>query len=251
MIDYERVQLSYQKQADDTYKVFMKCGWDSRIIAENIREEDLENFLKVDVKEFPPVPKTNILAVLFPTSRKKYYFMDSTGDNIRVGDEVVVIDNEGKESVVDVVEIHVQHKKKKPTAHIIRKHVVEEIPNHLDKVVKRRKNGTNSAISFNLLPEEKLRALGFTDHREGYWYFCRMLRDEISFSVSFPKSGKQDKLEINVLDENFLQPYDYQHMLMKHPDNLFAPKIQRDVEKWMAYLQDNGVLSGHEVGHYI
>jgi hypothetical protein len=54
-----------------------------------------------------------------------------------------------------------------------------------------------------------------------------------------------------VLDEDFGQPYDYQYMLKKNPN--FEPYliIKEQVEEYMKYLQDNGVLSGHEYGDYI
>ena len=72
---------------------------------------------------------------------------------------------------------------------------------------------------------------------------------EISFSVTIPKNG--DDIRIDVLDEDFCQPYDYQRILHDHPDHKAALIVQNEVEKWMDYLQEKGVLSGHIRGEYI
>lgn len=118
--------------------------------------------------------------------------------------------------------------------------------------------GVNKVIKTHILSEEKMREIGFTDHAKDRWYFCRILNFpkkeryrgfEISFSVTIPKDGSD--FSIDVLDEDFLQPYDYQYMLNNNPD--FEPALiaKEQVEEWMAYLQDNGVLSGHKYGEYI
>ena len=123
--------------------------------------------------------------------------------------------------------------------------------------------GVNKKIKANILSDEEMNKIGFTGkYYEGtiheqdcpYWYFCRMLklsnkRIEISFNVKIPKDGSD--ISINVLDEDFLQPYDYQFLLSKNPDNQVALNVQEQVERWMKYLQDNNVLTGHEFGEYI
>lgn len=81
----------------------------------------------------------------------------------------------------------------------------------------------------------------------GHPYFVRDF--EISFSVTIPKNG--DDIRIDVLDEAFLQPYDYQRILSDHPDHETALIVQEQVERWMDYLQEGGVLSGHIRGEYI
>lgn len=112
------------------------------------------------------------------------------------------------------------------------------------------KHGVNACIKAHLLPDKKMRKVGFTDYREGFWYFCRDLGHEISFSVTINKADAED-LCIDVLDEDFGQPYDYQRYLKNIPENEFAIKIRDKVEYWMEYLQDEGVLSGHIKGEYI
>lgn len=112
-------------------------------------------------------------------------------------------------------------------------------------------HGVNKAIKYNILSVDKMRSIGFTDRREGYWYYCKYLGNEISFNVTIPKKGYGGELIIEVLDENFLQNYDYQAILERTPNFPFALKIEELVEQQMEYLQSVGVLSGHKRGEYI
>lgn len=111
-------------------------------------------------------------------------------------------------------------------------------------------NHVNKNIKAHILSDEKMREIGFTDHSKDRWYFCKCLGDlDISFNVTIPKDGSD--IDIITLDENFLQPYDYQYILSQLPTHKVALITQEFAEKWMKYLQDNGVLSGWEVGDYI
>ena len=120
-------------------------------------------------------------------------------------------------------------------------------------------NGVNKLIKYNILSDEKMKEIGFTDYSKDNWYFCRMIKFpkdkkeyrgfEISFSVSIPKDNSN--IRIDILDEDFCQPYDYQYMLDKNPKFEPCLIVKEQVEEWMKYLQDNGVLSGHVYGEYI
>lgn len=113
--------------------------------------------------------------------------------------------------------------------------------------------GINKKIKVHLLPEKEMRKLGFTDYREGYWYFCRGVVSNITFSISINKKDPAD-FQIDVLDDDFCQPYDYQAMLSKETytkPNKVAVKTYEEVEKWMAYLEEHGIVSGHVKGEYI
>lgn len=119
-------------------------------------------------------------------------------------------------------------------------------------------NGVNSLIEYNILPDERMREIGFTNYCENQWYFSRMIKFpkteryrgfDISFNVSIPKDGSD--LSIDVLDEKFLQPYDYQYMLGQNHHFEPALIVREQVEKWMEYLANAGVLSGHNYGQYI
>ena len=113
-------------------------------------------------------------------------------------------------------------------------------------------HGVNAAIGYNVLPEDDMRALGFTDFREGYWYYCHGVScdGEVTFNVTLDKDGIED-LRIDVLDEMFCQPYDYQYLLEKTPELKYAIEVQERVELEMERLQEAGVLYGHNRGDYI
>lgn len=119
-------------------------------------------------------------------------------------------------------------------------------------------NGVNKLIKATILSDEEMRAIGFTDYAKDRWYFCRLIKFpkekryrgfKISFNVRIPKNNSD--IQIDVLDEAFCQPYDYQYMLDKNPNFGPALVVKEQVEDWMKYLQDSGVISGHVYGEYI
>ena len=119
-------------------------------------------------------------------------------------------------------------------------------------------NGVNKLIKAKILSDEEMKKIGFTDYSKDRWYFCENIKFpktskyrgfDISFSVSIPKNNSD--IRIDVLDEDFCQPYDYQRILTKSPNHECANIVKEQVEEWMKYLQDNGVLSGHIYGEYI
>ena len=84
------------------------------------------------------------------------------------------------------------------------------------------------------------------------WYLFstkKYKKIDISFSVSIPKEISD--IRIDVLDEDFCQPYDYQRILNKNPNFELALIVLEQVEEYMEYLQSKGVLSGHVKGEYI
>lgn len=114
-------------------------------------------------------------------------------------------------------------------------------------------NGLNTKIKAHLLPDTEMRKLGFIDYQEGYWHFSKILRGSIIFGVTISKADTDD-FHIDVLDDDFYQPYDYQRMLSQksyHEPNPYAIAVYEKVERWMDYLQQAGVLSGHVRGEYI
>ena len=118
--------------------------------------------------------------------------------------------------------------------------------------IKVNRHGVNTKIQYHNQTESIMREHKFTDRREGYWYRLDSVGDNITLNISFPKEdGQQDELDIAVLDEDFLQPWDYQHLLSKHPDFKPALEIKDKVETIIAELTDAGILSGHETGEYI
>lgn len=127
-----------------------------------------------------------------------------------------------------------------------------------DEKVEVNSNCVNAKIKAHILSEKEMREIGFTNHYKPNWYFCRPIKFpqtkryrgfDISFSVSIPKDCSD--ISIDVLDEDFCQPYDYQSMLHKNPTFEPALIVYEQVEEWMEYLQSKGVLSGHVKGEYI
>ena len=112
------------------------------------------------------------------------------------------------------------------------------------------KHGNNANIKINVLPEEEMRKIGFTDYREGYWYLCKRLTSDISFDLSVNKEDSSD-WRIDVLDENFCQPYDYQYYLSKGNPPPVAVKVNDMVEEIMLMLTTYGIVEGWKPGDYI
>ncbi len=109
--------------------------------------------------------------------------------------------------------------------------------------------GLNAAIDANILSDEAMRELGFTDYSKVSWYFCRRAGVDVTFNVSIPKDG--GRLKIDVLDEDFGQPYDYQNFLLSDPSHSFALNVKESVERYMMKLTEAGVITGWEQGDYI
>lgn len=133
--------------------------------------------------------------------------------------------------------------------------------------VKVNSKGTNNKITATILSDEKMKEIGFhknyyegTDHERysTYWWFTKPIKFPkekrwkgvvIDFVVKIPKDGSD--IEIITLDMDFCQPYDYQALLEKNKNNECANIVKEQVEMWMGYLHDNGVIYGHEYGEYI
>ena len=137
----------------------------------------------------------------------------------------------------------------------------------MEDVVLLNSRGVNVKIKALILSDESMEEIGFninyyegTDHEEysPYWRFTKTIQFpkekrwkyiEIDFDVKIPKDGSD--LDIVVLDMEFGQIYDYQRILHSNPNHECANIVKEQVEKWMTYLQENGVISGHEYGEYI
>lgn len=135
---------------------------------------------------------------------------------------------------------------------------VNKMDFNFNEDVETNKNCVNNKIKANILSDEEMRKIGFTDYSKENWYFCRGIDfsknkkykgADITFSLTIPKNGSD--ICIDVLDEDWCQPYDYQKMLYNNPKFECALIVWEQVEKWMKYLSDNGIISGHIYGEYI
>lgn len=109
--------------------------------------------------------------------------------------------------------------------------------------------GLNVNITAAILSDEEMTDLGFTDHTGKNWYYTTQLTASISFNVTIPKDGS--RFALDVLDEDFLQPYDYQRLLLGKPEHPFALKIKSKVEEELQYLSSKGVIHGWVKGMYV
>jgi hypothetical protein len=86
-----------------------------------------------------------------------------------------------------------------------------------------------------MLNEPAMRAIGFTDHREGFWYYCRSVHSEVTFNVTIDKTtGEWTE---DVLDESFGQPY-YYGRYAGHP---FPDQVRVKVDEQVALLNSHGL----------
>lgn len=111
------------------------------------------------------------------------------------------------------------------------------------------KNGLNAAVSGVVLAEEEMRNLGFTDHSKDRWYYCFRVGEGITLNVTIPKDGS--RLRIDVLDEDFGQPYDYQRILKNNPNLEFAQRVKAQVEFQLELFSRAGVITGFTRGMYL
>lgn len=113
------------------------------------------------------------------------------------------------------------------------------------------KHHNNAALDMRPLAEETMRRLGFTDHRKGHWYYCRSVSsdNDITLNVDIAKDGSDWR--IDVLDERFCQPYDYQYLLSVNPTLDYPNKVADECEKWYRKLSDRGLLYGWHEGMYV
>ena len=113
-----------------------------------------------------------------------------------------------------------------------------------------KKGFTNRIKICDAVTAEQLMNYGFTNYHKPYLYFMKMLTDNISFNLTINKKTLTIT-NIDVLDEDFLQPYDYQVFLMKNPKNKLARKIFNKVDEIFTKLQQDGIVNGYVRGMYI
>ena len=113
------------------------------------------------------------------------------------------------------------------------------------------KHCDNAALGVNILSDAEMRALGFTDHVPEKWYLCGRVseRGDITLNLTIAKDGSD--WELDVLDESFLQPYDYQGPLERNPDNGYARAVADECERQYRLLTEAGILTGWHEGMWV
>lgn len=117
-------------------------------------------------------------------------------------------------------------------------------------------NHQNANIVFGGVSEEKILELGFRNNVDNY-YFCKSIvgKNEITFNLTIYKKDK--RIKIDILDENFLQPYDYQKILLTYGEwknvnkNQYPFRTHLEVQKLMKWLLENKIIEGYNLGDYI
>lgn len=85
------------------------------------------------------------------------------------------------------------------------------------------------------LTDEQMRELGFTDHREGFWFYSKRLISSISFTVTIDKAtGDYSEL---VEDTDFGQPAFYGNM--REP---YRTQVHDGVERQIEHLAKHGIV---------
>ena len=124
--------------------------------------------------------------------------------------------------------------------------------------------GTNEEIKFNF-DEELLKQNGFNFIEEQnypdtwpippHWCYNKFFSYkslEVTFSVNYYiKPYKGSQFCIDVIDDDFGQPYDYQYYLSKNPNNNFALKVQEKVNNLMQIFLNEGLIYEYKIGDYI
>lgn len=113
------------------------------------------------------------------------------------------------------------------------------------------KHCNNAALGVNILSDAEMRALGFTDHVLEKWYLCSRVSEcgDITLNLTIAKDGSD--WELDVLDERFLQPYDYQGLLERNPDNGYARAVADECERQYRLLTKAGILTGWHEGMWV
>lgn len=110
-------------------------------------------------------------------------------------------------------------------------------------------HGNNADIQVHVLSDERMREIGFVSTGENSWFIGRGLCNSVSFDFFIKEGGKE--WYIDIVDDDFGQPYDYQYYLtLKNPPK-FAYMVKAKVDKYMRWLVKEGVISNWKVGDYI
>lgn len=118
------------------------------------------------------------------------------------------------------------------------------------------KNYCNSDIRINVFEDEVMYDLGFTDFVEGFWYYTTDLKN-IDIPISFNLSINKKTLDysIDVLDDDILQPVNYQKYIIEAKDikeiNSFYLKIHKQVQEIMKYLTEVNIINNYKENDFI
>ena len=116
----------------------------------------------------------------------------------------------------------------------------------------------NAWIKANVLSREEMEKPGFRLSLEkNHWIFIKTLQHDnicgtdYDTSLNITINCKNNRIRIDVMDELWLQPYNYQTILRIVPDHEYALDIHNKVQAEMKRLIDLGIITGYTLGDYI
>lgn len=98
--------------------------------------------------------------------------------------------------------------------------------------------------------KESLLDYGFTNHNKPTLYFVEMVDNNTSFNLTLDAKTLAIT-DIDVLNEDFLQPYDYQAEILSGRISGKAQNVYNKVNALLTKLQKDGIITGFEKGMYI
>lgn len=109
--------------------------------------------------------------------------------------------------------------------------------------------GQNKNLKFHVVDKDIMRNLGFR-HTGNTWVFCEGIDPEISINIRITDDCVGT---IDVLDDDFCMPYDFQDMIQRCRNK--APSVAIEVQHRLYSILDSmktmGVLENWEWGDYV
>lgn len=112
-------------------------------------------------------------------------------------------------------------------------------------------HNVNANIVFHELDEKSMLAAGFKKLNDGTWSYSRTETYKYLNLCFWVHKKPGDDLAIDILDDDFCQPYDYQHMEAQGNVTEYTRFARKFTEQQMQKLAQAGILSGHNPGDYI
>lgn len=115
------------------------------------------------------------------------------------------------------------------------------------KKVEITQHGNNAAIKIHIKDKTTMKDAGFRKTDDG-WFYSRRLHGSVTFSVTI-KSETDWRIDVD--DDDFGQPYDYQTYLANNPQHWYAKAIELYATAEMMFLKHYGIVTGWEEGDYL
>ena len=108
--------------------------------------------------------------------------------------------------------------------------------------------GQNKNLCFHIIDEYLMKSVGF-NHTHDFWILCDSI-DTVSINIKITDDGIGT---IDVLDDEFCQPYDFQQMILEKGNNAptLAIKIQHKLYTILDSMKTFGILENWEWGNYV